>query len=82
MKIFWKAPILEMAGSDIFCATLAFDDDAAIQNMMRLFFAEILALPCPKNALQNAPEKVVVNAIFGKPLRANRHCDVAETPLK
>ena len=39
MKTFWKAHILEMAGSDIFCAKSAADDDAAIQNMMRLLFS-------------------------------------------
>ena len=82
MKMFWKAQILETAGSGIICAKSAADDDAAIQNWLRLFLSEIWALPCPKNALQNAPEKAAVNALFGKPLRANRHCDVTETHLK
>ena len=82
MKIFWKAQILEKAESDIFCAKPGADNDAAIENWLRLFFTEIWALPCPKNALQNAPEKPVVNALFAKPLRANGDFDVTETQLK
>ena len=82
MKIFWKAPILEMAGSDIFCAKLAAGHDAAIENFLPIFFAEILDLFFPKFALQNAPEKAVVNVFFGKPLPANRDCEVIESVLK
>ena len=53
-----------MAESDIFCAKLPADPDAAIENWLQLFFVEILALPCPKNALQNMPEKPVVYTLL------------------
>ena len=82
MKIFWIAQILEMAESDIFCAKSGADYDAAIEIWLWLFFAEIWVLPCPKNALQNAPEDPVVNALFGKPLRAKGDCHITETYLK
>ena len=82
MKIFCRAKILEMVESHIMCKISAAEHIAAFQNKLRLFYAEILALLCPKKALQNAPEKFVVNALFGKPLRANGDCDVTETHLK
>ena len=71
-----------MTESDIFCAKSSADYDAAIINWLRLFFAEIWALPCPRNAFQNALGKPVVNALFGKPLPANGDSDVTETILK
>ena len=43
--MFWKAQILEISESDIFCAKLGAVNDAAIKNRLRLFFAEILAFP-------------------------------------
>ena len=82
MKIFWKAQTLEISESNIFCAKSAADHNAAIKSWLQLFFAEILALRCPKNTLQNAPEKPVLYAPFCKPLWANSDCDVTETHLK
>ena len=82
MKIFGKTQILEMAESDIFCGKTDADHDAAIESLLQLFFDDITSLPCPKNGLQNPPEKPVVNALFRKPLRANGDCDVTETHLK
>ena len=82
MKTFFKAQILEMAESHIFCANSGSDYNAAIRNWLRRFFAEISALPCQKKAPQNAAQKPVVNALFRKPLRANGDCDVTETQLK
>ena len=78
-EIFWKTQILEMSESEIFCAKLGAVNDAVIENWLRLFFAEILAFPCPKNALQNAPEKPIVNALFRKPVRTNGDSDITET---
>ena len=45
MRMFWKVQILEMSESDIFCAKLGAVNDAAIENWLRLFFAEVLAFP-------------------------------------
>ena len=74
--------ILEMAESGIFCGKSDADHDAAVENCLRYFSAEILALRCPKSGLQNSPKKPVGNALFGKPLRANGYCDAIEIHLK
>ena len=71
-----------MAESDIFFAKSGADQEAAIQNWLRRFFAEISPLFCPKNALQYAPEKPVVKALFGKLVRANADCNVTEPHFK
>ena len=73
---------LEMAESGIFCGKSDADHDAAVENCLRYFSAEILTLRCPKSGLQNSPKKPVGNALFGKPLRANGYCDVIEIHLK
>ena len=41
MKIFWKAQILEMAESYIFCVKSHADHDAAIENWLRPLFVEL-----------------------------------------
>ena len=82
MKTFWKAEILQMAESDIFDVKSGADHHAAIQNWLRPRFVELEAFLCPKNDLQKALKKPVVNALFGKPLRPNGDCDVTETHLE
>ena len=82
MKKFWKAEILQMAESDIFDIKLGVDHDAAIPNWLRPRFVDLQAFLCPKNDLQKALKKPVVNALFGKPLRPNGDCDVTETHLE
>ena len=58
MKFFLKAQTFKMAQSDILFAKSGAGHDAAIRNWLRPFLAEIWALPCPKNALQNAPKNL------------------------
>ena len=57
MKMFWKASILQMTESDIFCVQLGTDDDGAMEKWLWLLFVELWAFISPKLALQNGLEK-------------------------
>ena len=41
MKIFWKAKILEIAESDVFCVKSDDDHDSANRSWLRLVFVEL-----------------------------------------
>ena len=82
MKTFWKHEILEMAESDVCFVKSGHNHDAAIENCLRSLIVELEAFFCPKNGLQNAPKKPVVNALFGNPLQPNGDCAVIETNLE
>ena len=81
-KKFWKPEILEVAESDIFCVKSGADHDTVIGNWPQPLFVELEAHPCPKNELQNALKIPVISALYGKPLRPNVDCVVAETHLE
>ena len=71
-----------MAESDIFDVNSGADHDAEIQNLLQPRFVELSAFLFPKNDLQKAHKKPLVNAVFGKPLQPNGDCDVTETHLE
>ena len=53
-----------MSESDIFCAKLGAVNDAVIENWLRLFFAEILAFPCPKIPSKMRPKNLSLMHFF------------------
>ena len=60
MKISWKAQILQMAKSDIFCVKSADDEDSANGTWLRSVFVELEAFLCPKFALQTVFKNLIL----------------------
>ena len=78
MKIFWKAQILEMAESDIFCVKRSDDHDSGNRTWLQSVFAELKKFICQKVSFQNVLQKGKLKVLFPTRLRANGDCKVTK----